>query len=103
MLWAGLWWFALILPDLAGWLSIRYQIMTIGALASDDVLGPSIYGMLIAAGTVAISMLARRLQWRSLRALTAPAWVALAVASALMLGGLYFDNRLPVASTWLAC
>ncbi|MBV6322961.1 DUF2339 domain-containing protein [Duganella violaceipulchra] len=102
MLWAGLWWFALILPDLAGWLAIRYQIMTTGAWASDDILGPGIYGMLIAAGTVAIVMLARRLQWRSLRALTAPAWVALAVASALMLGGLYFDNRLPAASTWLA-
>lgn len=102
MLWAGLWWFALILPDLAGWLSIRYQIMSTGAWASDDILGPGIYGMLIAAGTVAITMLARRLQWRSLRALTAPAWIALAVASALMLGGLYFDNRLPAASTWLA-
>ncbi|MES2160315.1 MAG: DUF2339 domain-containing protein [Pseudomonadota bacterium] len=102
MLWAGLWWFALILPDLAGWLSIRYQIMTTGAWASDDILGPGIYGMLIAAGTVAIVMLARRLQWRSLRALTAPAWVALAVASALMLGGLYVGNRLPAASTWLA-
>ncbi|RFP10141.1 MULTISPECIES: DUF2339 domain-containing protein [unclassified Duganella] len=102
MLWAGLWWFALILPDLAGWLSIRYQIATTGAWASDDILGPSIYGMLLAAGTVAIVMLARRLQWRSLRVLTAPAWVALLVASALMLGGLYFDNRLPVASVWLA-
>ncbi|GJJ04762.1 hypothetical protein RugamoR64_53000 [Duganella rhizosphaerae] len=102
MLWAGLWWFALILPDLAGWLAIRYQIATTGAWASDDILGPSIYGMLLAAGTVAIVMLARRLQWRSLRALTAPAWVALAVASALMLGGLYFDNRLPAASVWLA-
>ncbi len=102
MLWAGLWWFGLILPDLAGWLAIRYQIMTTGAWASDDILGPAIYGMLIAAGTVAIVMLARRLQWRSLRALTAPAWVALAVASALMLGGLYADNRLPAASTWLA-
>ncbi|RFP14071.1 DUF2339 domain-containing protein [Duganella sp. BJB488] len=102
MLWAGGWWFALILPDLAGWLSIRYQLLTTGEWRSDDILGPGIYGMLVAAGTVGIVALARRLQWRSLRALTAPAWVALAAASALMLGSLYLGNRLPAASTWLA-
>ncbi|GJI96443.1 hypothetical protein RugamoR57_31610 [Duganella caerulea] len=102
MLWAGGWWLMVILPGLAGWLSIRYQLLTTGTWRSDDVLGPNIYGMLVAAGTVGIVMLARRLQWRSLRALSAPAWIALAVASLFMLGNLYLDNHLPVGSAWLA-
>ncbi|ELX12205.1 putative membrane protein [Janthinobacterium sp. HH01] len=102
MLWAGLWWFALILPDLAGWLSIRYQIMTTGAWTSDDILGPGIYGMLLAANAFAIVTLARRLQWPRLRTLAEPTWIGLTVASVAMLVSLYGGNHLPAASTWLA-
>lgn len=102
MLWAGLWWFALILPDLAGWLSIRYQIITTGAWTSDDILGPGIYGMLLAANAFAIVTLARRLQWPRLRTLAEPTWIGLTVASVAMLVSLYGGNHLPAASTWLA-
>lgn len=102
MLWAGLWWFALILPDLAGWLAVRYQLMTTGTWRSDDILGASIYCMLLAANTLAIVLLARRLQWPLLRTLAQPTWIVLTIAGVAMLVRLYAGNQLPSAPAWLA-
>ncbi|MRX08068.1 DUF2339 domain-containing protein [Pseudoduganella sp. FT25W] len=102
MLWGGLWWYIMSAPDLAGWLAVRYELLSKDNWYGADVLAMAVYGMLVAASAIPATLLAKRLQWPSLRVLATPAWIGLAVATAGMLVQLYFDNHLPRASVWLA-
>jgi uncharacterized membrane protein len=107
MVWGGLWWYIMTAPDLAGWLAARYVLFEGGGwydaeLHGVDVLAMAAYGMLVAASAIPATLLARRLQWPSLRMLATPAWIGLAVTTAGLLARLYLDAHLPRASLWLA-
>jgi uncharacterized membrane protein len=62
----------------------------------------AVYAMLVAASAILATLLARRLQWQSLRILATPAWIGLAIITAAMLVRLYLDAHLPRTSLWLA-
>jgi uncharacterized membrane protein len=102
--WSALWWLCLLAPDLSIWLSMLYQPEN-----NSITVVLSVYGLLLAAATVPVALMARRLQWPGLRWLAAPTWVALAAGTLLMLAQLYLDNDLPemepciaYAALWLA-
>jgi uncharacterized membrane protein len=96
--WSALWWFAQVLPDLAGWLSIQYRL---GASGQHNHFEMTCHAgvLLVAATTIPALWLARRLQWAGLRLFTLPAWIALAAATLPMLALLYLDT-LPGAEAW---
>lgn len=102
MLWGGLWWYIMTLPDLAGWLAARYQLLSQDSWYGADQLAMAVYGMLVALSAIPATLFARRLQWPSLRVLATPTWLGLTIATAGMLMHLYFDPHLPRPSLWLA-
>lgn len=102
MLWGGLWWYIMTAPNLAGWLAASYAPIEDAGWYRPDVMAMAVYGMLVAASAIPVTLLARRLQWQSLRVLATPTWIGLAIATAGMLAQLYLDTRLPRASLWLA-
>jgi len=102
LLWGGLWWYIMTAPDLAGWLAVRYELLGKDNWDGADILAMAIYAMLVAASAIPATLLARRLQWPSLRMLATPAWLGLTLITAGLLVQLYLDNHLPRASLWLA-
>ncbi|MYM72569.1 DUF2339 domain-containing protein [Duganella sp. FT134W] len=102
MLWGGLWWYIMTAPYLAGWLAANYSLSENTGWYRPDALVMAIYGMLVAVSAIPPTLLARRLQWPSLRVLATPAWIGLAIITAGTLVKLYLDTRLPRASLWLA-
>ena len=102
MLWGGLWWYIMTAPDLAGWLAVRYELLGNDNWYGADILAMAVYAMLVAVSAIPATLLARRLQWPSLRVLATPAWIGLALVTGGLLVKLYLDNQLPRASLWLA-
>jgi uncharacterized membrane protein len=101
-LWAGLWWYVVVMPDVAGWLAVRYQLLSGAEWHADALLSMSCCGMLVAASALLVAWLARRLQWPALRTLATPVWFALTAATLMLLAASYLDNQLPRAAAWLA-
>ncbi|WP_373990184.1 DUF2339 domain-containing protein [Duganella sp. BuS-21] len=101
-LWASLWWYGVVMPDVARWLAVRYQLWSGVEWHADALLSMSCYGMLVAASALLVAWLARRLQWPALRTLATPVWFALTAATLMLLAATYLDNQLPRAAAWLA-
>lgn len=100
LLWSAFWWFGLILYSLAGWAALHYSIFSQSDF--DDSLFWCAYGIGLAATSPLFALLARRLQWSSLRWLTLPNWWALTIATIAMLGTLYIDDHIPMTEAWIA-
>jgi uncharacterized membrane protein len=102
---AGLAWYGMGLAPLAGWLADHYyarmylhglpQSLDVPAMVSFYAIGGSLLALLI-------QFLARRRDWSGLRALAAPAWLALAGISAAHLMVMYFADTTPGALAWCA-
>jgi uncharacterized membrane protein len=102
LLWSGMWWFAMIVPTLGGWLAAHYQLLLGHEQAyTDSDLWWAVYLLLVAAFSAPVVQLARRLQWPALRWHGAATWVLLACATLSMLGGLYWGNELPRLELWI--
>ncbi len=95
--WAGFWWFAHILHSLAGWLEVHYQIAT--GRDGQDLYG---YSILLALTTPWLAKLAQRWAWPALRWAIVPTWLALALATLLMLVELIPGKTLPKREQWCA-
>lgn len=102
LVWAALWWLFIAAPDMAIWIEPFYRDFVPGNGGSDlSRILASFALLLVATAAVAVA-LARRLRWPALRWFTVPVWPALALATLLMLLGLYNDSGLPVADSWIA-
>jgi uncharacterized membrane protein len=106
LLWAALWWFMQVLPELARWLGAFELLPPSSQLES--LL--SLYGLLVAASAVAGLSLARRLAWAGLRHVALPAWAAFAIATAWLLIMLYIGlsgthelEWIVYTTLWLTC
>lgn len=102
--WSGLWWFGMILPILAGWLALHYQLLLPNARTRAWPLWP-IYAVLVAAGTAPLLLLARRLRWPALRWSCIATWAMLLGMTVSMLDILYGDYHLPSpeqTAAWLS-
>ncbi|MEC5159575.1 MULTISPECIES: DUF2339 domain-containing protein [unclassified Janthinobacterium] len=97
---AAFFWFALVLTSLASWFTALYAAPAGGGFPLED--WQAAYALLLALFTPLFGWLARRLAWPTLRWFTAPAWLALALASINMLGELYVGGHLPGRLAWLA-
>jgi uncharacterized membrane protein len=98
--WSALWWFAQVLPDLAGWLALQYAL---GAGGYRNHAEMACYAgfLLVALTTIPAVLMARRLQWPGLRLFTIPAWITLAAASLPLLAVLYLDSP-PGVEAWIS-
>jgi uncharacterized membrane protein len=98
--WAALWWFTQVLPDLAGWLGVQYQLRANGYHNHFEMACYAGF-LLVALTTIPAVLLARRLQWPGLRWFTIPTWITLTLASLPMLTILYLDT-MPGKEAWLS-
>jgi uncharacterized membrane protein len=102
LVWAALWWFFIAAPDMAFWLEPLYRAVVPGNAGSDISRILASFALLLVATAAVAVALARSTRWPALRWFTVPVWPALALATPLMLLGLYDDSRLPVADSWIA-
>ncbi len=96
--WSAAWWFGPILNAVSGYLMLK-----IAPPAFDDTIGLtwwSMYLVCVAVSSIGFAFLARRLQWSTLRLLSAAAWVALAPATLIILALLYGEQVLPTGMMW---
>ena len=96
--WSALWWFTQVLPDLAGWLGVQYQLRASGYHNHFEMACYAGF-LLVAITAIPAVLLTRRLQWPGLRWFTLPAWITLAAATLPMLALLYLDT-LPGKEAW---
>ena len=108
--WAGWWWYMEVLELLTTW-ALRWHALMIwmqdfiefGITRTHSI--EDRHRMLaigVAVSAVAFAHVAKRLAWPALRFLSAPAWLALAVAVPEMLFVLFTHDLIPGAPTWLA-
>lgn len=97
LLFAAVAWYVLVLPPLAIWLG---TLTPEHPPVSPDAL-PA-YLALAAALAAATLRLESASGWKALRWLTVPAWLAQAIASALLLSGLYAHHVQPSGMAWAA-
>jgi uncharacterized membrane protein len=102
LVWAALWWFFIAAPDMAIWLEPFYRAVVPGNAGSDLSRILASFALLLVATAAAAVALARGMRWPALRWFTVPVWPALALATLMMLLGLYDDSSLPVADSWIA-
>lgn len=94
--WSGAWWFGPILNSVSGTLMLKLA----SAGDAGDAAWWSMYLVCVAASAVGFALLARRLQWSTLRLFSTASWVALAPATALVLGWMLTGHQLPGALLW---
>lgn len=98
--WSALWWFALVLTNLADWgESMLAAHTTLGA--GRDSLFHALYNLSVALTVLTCARLASRLNWFDLRWVAATVWPALLIAMIGILNTLLdYGLYLPSAVTW---
>ena len=99
LLWAAVWWFAPILNALSGWLMLTFAPQS--AETAQDSSWWSFYLVCVALSAIGFALLARRLQWGTLRLFSATAWLALVPATMVVGATLFFGQRLPSGLEWI--
>jgi uncharacterized membrane protein len=102
--WAGFWWFGQILHSFSGWLAVHYQIAN---AKSEGNLPYSTYyfcaySIVLALSSPFIARLAQRWEWPNLRWGFIPAWLAMALATVIMLDELFLERAMPAGEKWCA-
>ena len=101
LFWSAVWWFGPILHAFSGWLMLTMTLTPAAAAAAESETWWSVYLFCAAVSALGFALLARRLQWRTLRLFSATTWLALAPATAVILITLFLDQRLPTALVWI--
>lgn len=100
LVWSALWWFVLVLTNLADW--GEWMLADTALASSHDGLFTGIYAVLVAAGGIVFARLATRLDWGDLRWPAAAVWPGLLVAMLSMFNTLTgYGLRLPALPTWI--
>ena len=100
LLWAAFWWFGPVLNAVSGWLVMPAQSLT--EAGGHTETWSSLYGICLAVSAPAFGLLAKRLQWSSLRWFSAAVWPGLAGGILLSMAILYGAQDLPGTITWVA-
>ena len=90
--WSALWWYGPVLLILCNWLFLHYADARFAEQGESAPL--ALFGIAVALSSLAFSHAARRLAWPGLRWLGVCSWVALAVATVLILAALYQDQQI---------